>query len=226
VANDVTLPHLMNLVVHVGAGVVGMALGTVQLIRTKGDVRHRRFGRLFMFAALTVTGSALVGTLAFRFMPLFAVLTVLTTYVAVGGWRVAHTRERGPERIDLAWTLIGIGLTAALLPVVLDAPKVGNTQPIVVWSTLGALGFVLTYDLLRWVFPRRWFERIWLPEHVYKVFSALFGMVSAFVGNVIPWGQPWSQVAPSIVGTLLILYWGWRSAVSPPSGQLRGPPGH
>lgn len=206
-----TLSHILNLVVHVGAGIAGITLGVLQLARAKGDLRHRKIGRLFMYAVLTVTGSALVGTIAFRFMPLFAVLTLLTTYVAVGGWRVAHTRAAGPQGIDLAWTLVGVALAAALVPVVLDTPHEGNSRPVVVWSTLGALGMVLAYDLLRWTFPRRWFARLWLPEHIYKVFSALFGMVSAFVGNVVPWGQPWSQVAPSAIGILLIFYWWWRS---------------
>jgi hypothetical protein len=29
--------------------------------------------------------------------------------------------------------------------------------------------------------------------------------LSAFVGNVVRWGQPWSQIAPSVLGVLVIL---------------------
>lgn len=79
-----------------------------------------------------------------------------------------------------------------------------------VWSTLGAPAFVLTWDLVKWTFPRSWFARLCLPEHIYKVLSALFGMLSEFAGNVVTWGQPWSQLAPSAVGTGLIIYWWWR----------------
>jgi hypothetical protein len=31
-------------------------------------------------------------------------------------------------------------------------------------------------------------------------------MVSAFVGNVVEWGQPWSQIAPSVVGLIVVVY--------------------
>jgi uncharacterized membrane protein len=206
------LPHGINLAIHVGAGVVGIGLGLLQLARRKGDKRHGGTGRGFMAAALIVTGSATLGLIAFRFLPVFAVLTVLVTYVAIGGWRTARTRDAGPARIDLWWTLAGIVAAAALVPVLLNAPQTGSSQPVVVWSTLGGLATVLTYDLVRWTFPRRWFARLWLPEHIYKVNSALFGMLSAFAGNVVRWGQPWTQIAPSAIGMTVIFYWWWRSA--------------
>ncbi len=210
-----TIPHLANLGVHIGAGVVGIIIGMIQLARSKGDARHRVRGTWFIAALLTVTGSALIGTIAFRFMPLFAVLTLLTTYVGVGGWRVARTQARGPERIDMIWTLLGLGAAIALVPILMRGPLEGNSRPAVVWSTLIGVGVLLSYDLARWTFPRRWFARIWLPEHIYKMVSALFGMISAFVGNVVRWGQPWSQIAPSVVGMLVIFYWWWRVAGKP-----------
>jgi uncharacterized membrane protein len=201
-----TVPHLLNLGIHIAAGATGICLGVLQLLLAKGGSRHRRVGQYFMFTTLTVTATALIGTIAFRFMPLFAVLTLLTTYVAISGWRVARTQSQGPEVVDLAWTTLGVVVAAALVPVLLSSPHVGNSRPVVVWSTLGAMGVLLGYDLVRWIFPRSWFRVVWLPEHIYKVLSAFAGMVSAFVGNVVPWGQPWSQVAPSAIGMLLISY--------------------
>ena len=219
-----TLLHLANLGVHIGAGVIGISLGMIQLARTKGDVRHQARGKWFMAALLTVAGSALIGTIAFRFMPLFAVLTLLTTYVGVGGWRVARTQARGPDRIDMIWSLLGLGAAIALVPILMRGPFEGSSQPVVVWSTLSAVGVLLSYDFARWTFPRRWFARLWLPEHIYKMCSALFGMISAFVGNVVRWGQPWSQIAPSAVGMLVIVYWWWRVAAKPAETFNATPP--
>jgi len=206
------LTHVLNLSVHVGAGITGIGVGVVQLLRRKGDARHGKLGRWFLGAVLIVTGSAAIGLIAFRFMPMFAVLTVLAAYVAVGGWRAAQTRAAGPGMIDLWWTLAGTAGAIALFPVLRDAPHTENSLPVVVWSSFGALATVLVYDLVRWTFPRRWFAWLWLPEHIYKVNSALFGMLSAFAGNVVRWGQPWSQIAPSAIGIAVILYWWWRSA--------------
>jgi hypothetical protein len=143
------------------------------------------------------------------------VLTLLVTYVAVGGWRVARTRSAGPAPVDLVWTLGGIVVAAGLVPVLARAPHVGSSRPVVVWATLAALGVVLAYDLLRWTFPRRWHHSLWLPEHIYKSVSALSGMVSAFAGNVVEWGQPWSQITPSAVGTLVILFFIGKAVANP-----------
>lgn len=201
-----TAPHWINLGLHVAAGAIGILLGFVQLARRKGDTAHRATGRRFVAVTMVVTGTAILGNVFFRFLPLFAVLAVLVTYQTISGLRVARTREAGPAGIDLAWTLVGLASGGALVPIVLRAESTASTQPVVVWSSLGALAFLLAYDLLRWSFPRRWHARLWEAEHTYKIVSSLFGMISAFVGNVVRWGQPWSQVLPSAVGLLTIAW--------------------
>lgn len=201
--------HLTNLAVHVIAGIVGIGLGVAILLRPKGTCWHRSRGRAFAWAVLVVTLTAAVGSIYFRFMPLFVVLTVLTTYQLVSGWRVVRRKDAGPAAIDAAWTAAAIGLGVALWPVFAAAPR-GDGQQIVVVSTAGALAFVLAYDTLRWAFPRRWFARLWPYEHVYKLVATLAALVSAFAGNVIRFGQPWSQIAPSALGMLVIGWFWWR----------------
>jgi hypothetical protein len=36
--------------------------------------------------------------------------------------------------------------------------------------------------------------------------APLFGMVSAFVGNVVRFWKPWSQLTPTAVGIIVIAY--------------------
>ncbi len=211
-----TLSRLLNLGAHVAAGILGIALGLAQLGMRKGGAGHRARGRWYLLGVATVVGTAGIGTFAFRFMPLFAVLTLLTAYLGIGAWRAAQTQHLGPQRIDLLVTVLALTLGAALVPIVLNAPQFGNSRPVVVISTLAALGAVVLYDLLRWCFPRGWFRALWLPEHIYKMLSSLFGMISAFAGNVVPCGQPWSQIAPPAVGTLLIVYFIVRATLHPP----------
>lgn len=43
-------------------------------------------------------------------------------------------------------------------------------------------------------------------DHAYKLIASLPGRLSAFVGNVVRKGQPWSQIAPSAIGLLTILF--------------------
>ena len=168
-------PHLANLAVHVGAGTL----------------------------ALLVSLSAAVGTLFFRFIPVFAVLTVLVPYQLVSGWRSIHTRERGPSGFDALWTLAALVFAMALTPALVSS---SGRADIVAYSSLGALFTLLAYDTVRWCFPRRWFATLWRYDHAYKLIASLFGMLSAAVGNLVRVGQPWSQIAPSVIGLLTIAF--------------------
>jgi uncharacterized membrane protein YuzA (DUF378 family) len=73
------------------------------------------------------------------------------------------------------------------------------------WSTLAALALLLAYDAARWLFPLRWHATLWRYEHIYKILGCLFGMLSAAVGNTVRVGQPWSQLAPSVIGLVAIV---------------------
>jgi uncharacterized membrane protein len=190
--------HLSNLAVHVGAGSLALALGFAILWRTKGTDSHRRLGRAFSWLTLVVCFSALVGLAAFRFLPLFAVLTLLVLYPLGGGWRAGRTREAGPALLDGLWTLAAIASAVVLVGVLLRQPEGLST---IVISTLSGLGFVIVYDVVRWLFPRRWHRTAWRYEHSYKLIAAMSGMLSALMGNLVRVGQPWSQLWPIPLGS-------------------------
>lgn len=196
--------HLLNVLLHVGAGLAAMALGLYILWQPKGSSRHRRAGGVFAALTLVVCISAAAGLAAFRFMPLFAVLTLMVSYQLLSGWHVVHTKQAGPDAVDGVLLLAGLLLAAWLLPHVL-----GGAAHVVVHATLASLLALMGYDSARWCFPRHWHATLWRYEHVYKMVASLFAMLSAAVGNTIRGGQPWSQLAPSLAG-LLVIGWLWR----------------
>ncbi|MES2826244.1 MAG: hypothetical protein V4732_21805 [Pseudomonadota bacterium] len=198
-----TIPHLLNIDIHVFAGVVAMAIGFFILAREKGTTLHRKLGKIFCYFVLVVCAAAATGLILFRFLPIFAVITVLVSYQLLSGWRVIYTRNSGPTAVDAALTFFAVMLSIFLAPVVLQSL---SQQNMVVYSTFGALSCVLLYDSVRWLFPRNWHHFLWRYEHTYKLLSALFSMLSAFVGNVVRFGQPWSQLLPSLLGIVCIGY--------------------
>ena len=199
--------HLTNLGIHVAAGTIALAIGFTMLAKAKGTAWHRRMGRLFCCFTLVVSFSAVVGTIFFRFVPIFAVLSVLVPYQLIGGWRCVYTRGRGPAPIDAVFTLVALAFSIGLIPALQAHP---TEAPVVVYSSLGALATILAYDAVRWVFPRRWYRSLWRYEHGYKLIASVFAMLSALVGNVVRMGQPWSQIAPSAVGMIVIVYFFWQ----------------
>ncbi|WP_373896711.1 hypothetical protein [uncultured Massilia sp.] len=94
------LPHLLNLALHVGAGIAAIVVGLGLLAKTKGTPTHRRRGRIFVAFTLLVCATGIIGSVLFRFIPLFAVLTLLVTYQLLSGWHAVHTKAAGPDRID------------------------------------------------------------------------------------------------------------------------------
>lgn len=200
--------HLSNIAIHVTAGSVGLLLGSILLILNKGTALHVKLGRIFIGMAAVVCSSALVGTIFFRFIPLFAVLTLLVSYLVLGGWRVIYTKEGGPAIWDAALTTAAVFGTAILFPVLLKADLSQGSSVPVIFSTLSAVVVVIAYDVAKWFFPRGWHIRLWRFEHIYKVLSALFGMASAAIGNIFH--TTLAQLLPSLIGTLVIGWYFWR----------------
>ncbi|MFC5458695.1 hypothetical protein [Massilia niabensis] len=202
--------HLINLVAHFGAGVAAMILGFLLLASAKGTPFHRKRGRVFAALALVVCATGVVGNVFFRFIPLFAVLTVLVAYQLLSGWHVIYTKAAGPNRIDALLAVCAASWALYLIPLLLSASGNGNAAPAVIFSSFGALVFLLVYDCARWCFPRRWHALLWRCEHIYKLIASLFAMLSAAMGNLVSFGQPWSQLTPSVLGMATIVWFIWR----------------
>lgn len=201
-------PHSTNVIIHVFAGSIGLVLGAILLMMAKGTTLHVKLGRIFIGFAAVVCTSALIGTVLFRFIPLFAVLTLLVSYLVLGGWRVIVTKDDGPASWDAALTACAVLGTAILLPVLLKADLSQGSSAPVIFSTSGAVIVVIAYDIAKWFFPQGWHARLWRFEHIYKVLSALFGMASAAVGNIFH--TTLAQLLPSVIGTLIIAWFFWR----------------
>jgi uncharacterized membrane protein len=198
-------PHLLNIVAHIGAGIIAMTIGFGVLAMTKGTALHRKSGRVFVWFTLVVCASAVIGNAIFRFMPLFAVLTVLVLYQLLSGWHVVYTKASGPNAVDAVLCAGAALWGVCLVPMVLGN-TVRESAPVVIYSTLAALFVLVAYDAMRWCFPRRWHKSLWRYEHMYKLIASLFAMTSAAAGNLFPQVQPWSQLLPSAFGSAAI---GW-----------------
>jgi uncharacterized membrane protein len=217
-------PHLLNILVHVLAGSAAIMLGLYLLGKPKDAIHHRRRGRLFVLLTAVVCLSAAIGNAVFRFMPLFAVLTLLVSYQLLSGWHVIYTRTEGPDALD-AGLLLGAALMAAMLARSLFAAgAMVCASASVLYSTLAAVALLLAYDAARWLFPQRWHATLWRYEHIYKILGCLFGMLSAAVGNTVRAGQPWSQLAPTVLGAIVVA-WCWVRTYRAQRGRIEAAPG-
>ncbi|NNU16701.1 hypothetical protein HK107_10245 [Parvularcula sp. ZS-1/3] len=197
-------PHMLNILVHVGFGTLGILVGLVQFARPKGDRLHRLAGRVFMACGGMVIATSLVGIASFNHDPFLMTLTVAAFYHGASGWRVLKIKETGPGATDHA---LSAGALAYCLGYVLYARVSGDPgwSAVTIYASLGAVGTVASYDLLRNIGGAEWLRRTWLCEHVYKTVGALGALVSAAVGNVFEDLGVVAQVGPSAIFLLLSL---------------------
>jgi uncharacterized membrane protein len=209
-----TISHTTNIALHILIGASGILIGLVILFSVKGDAMHRQRGRWFLLAVGGVVATAVLGLSLFRYMPVFAVLTVVVGYQTFSGLRAIRNKARGPQAIDALATALATLLLAAVAYTLFVAPVGQAGAPSFALKMAAVSGGVilLTYDIARWTFPRHWHTTLWQYEHTYKMIASLSGLVSAVSGNVIRVGQPWSQLLPILFFVVVIAVEFWKIA--------------
>lgn len=216
-----SISHTVNVMIHVAFGTFALIVGLIPLVTTKGGTWHIRSGRWFLSALAVVILTAVTGIVFFRFRPFLGVITLLAAYQAYSGFRALRIRYTGPNLLDGAVSVSGIAAAILLLAYVrsLHIPW----SPAVIYPTLGALVGVSLYDLHRFAFPKRWFAKTWIYEHLIKMLGAYNAVVSAFSGTVLERWQPYSQIVPSAVATVVtigfIIYVRRRRTFASPTAQ-------
>ena len=197
-----TFAHSLNLVVHILAGTLALGLGLVAIVSSKRSRLHARAGMLFIYTYSVVVTTAILGLLIFQFRSFLAVVTILSLYDVISGYRALQLRGRRPQAIDTIASCVG-----ALTPwLFISAMHYLHRPwaPVLTWSILGGLVLISGYDLLRNILPERWLRKVWVYEHLYKMMSAYIAITSAFAATVFERYMPWSAIVPSALGFTVI----------------------
>lgn len=194
--------HLTLKTAHIVSGIAAVLLGPLPLLSRKGSWPHRMSGRLFVLAGAVALSCAALAVLLYpQPVPLMAA-TLLTAYQFIGGLRALPRFGARLGLFDAGLALSAAGLGALLVPIMSRGSAFW--PPAVGWTMLGWLSVVVTYDLSRHLWAATW-RRGWRPlDHGLKLTGAYFGMASAGAGNGLHALQPWSQLAPSVLGTLVM----------------------
>ncbi len=212
-----TMLHNANIFLHVSCGTIALLLGFVAIFSRKGGRTHIKSGQIFLALLVVVITTALVGVFIFGRNTFLLVITLLAAYQGFSGYRILQTRVN-----TLHWADIGAGIltltSAAYFLYFLR--QIGMIwSPAVIYSTLGWLFGVVVYDVARYSIPAELYKhrKIWLLEHIVKMMSAFGAIASAFAGTVLPNFQPYSQLLPSLVVTLGMMYFlvVWLRKTSP-----------
>lgn len=197
------LIHHINIIIHVLAGTIALLTGLTALSVTKGGKLHIRFGWHFTRMIVIVILTGLIGIFIFRRNNFLLVITLLSAYNCFSGIRALRLNGRRPDRVDYLAPVIVTG--SALYYLYYIQASGLYWSPVIIYSTLGALFLVTTYDLLKWAMPAAFLQKAVMYEHVYKMISAFSAITSAFSGTVLSQYKPYSQFLPSVIGMICII---------------------
>ncbi len=198
------IAHKLNILLHIITGSIALLLGLIALLSTKGTKTHNTSGKYFLRFISIVIFTGLIGVFVFGRNTFLLVITVLSGYVSFSGYRVLLLKSNTPKRIDILIAVISLLILTYFLYYFKSIGMIWS--PIIIYSTVGALLFIIIYDFLRYLIPEKKYKKhkIWIYEHIYKMTSAFAALLSAFVGTVFEKYQPHSQYIPSALGVLII----------------------
>jgi cell shape-determining protein MreD len=199
--NDYSILHLLNIYTHVIAGSFALILGVISFFSKKGKKLHTNSGKLFLLGLIIVIITGLIGVFVFKRNSFLLIITVLSGYYGFSGYRTLKTKNNIPKLIDII--LVIIAVISVFYFLYYFKSNGMYWSPVIIYSTIGALLMIVTYDLLRYLIPKKKYKSLWLFEHIFKMIGAFSALLSAFTGTVFYNYQPYSQFLPSVFGILL-----------------------
>jgi predicted neutral ceramidase superfamily lipid hydrolase len=196
--------HHVNLGIHILTGTVAMVIGLLAIIYNRRVAVHRKLGRYFVYLLIVVVTTGFIGFLFFRNDPFLLMLTLIAGYVGYAGYRTVQLREKRGSIWDALIALAVLSTASVYVWYVARQPT--SWSPAVVSPLLIALVAVTVYDLTKYFLLHPYLKGWWLYEHIYKMISAFSAMVSAFAGNTLRGFHPYSQIGPSAICMILIIF--------------------
>lgn len=194
--------QLVNIYTHVITGSILLILGIVPMAFSKGGYWHKRIGRLYVSLYVIVLATAIIGVIFFRTQPALMAITLAALYGYISGTRALKIKSSGPTIIDNLISIGAIIISASML-IVMSKNSSASWSPVMGYSVIGITITHALYDLSRNFWVGIWTKKIWPIDHGYKMIGSYFALASAGSGNLIRDFQPWSQIAPSIIGVIV-----------------------
>lgn len=195
--------HLTNIIIHVISGTIALSIGFLILLKKKGTLFHKKAGVLFVFFMVLIIITGILGVVVFKRNLFLLVITVLAGYNTYSGVRIVKIKTNTLYLQDVLVMIMAMIITLFFLYYL---KSIGfYWSPVVIYSTVGYLFLVIFYDVVRYSIPKFKYDNLWMYEHSCKMISALSGLLSAFIGTVLPDYKPYSQILPSMLMTFVMV---------------------
>jgi len=199
--------------IHAFFGGIGLLTGIGSILVKKGGLLHKRMGKLFSIGMIT---SSLI-SIPICWMPqhqniFLFLIGLFTIYLVIAGNRVLTFKTKA--KADMTDFMIsGSMLCFSIIMISLGIYyQLANIENGILFTFFGGFGLYMTIKDFLFYKNVSEMKKQWLSKHIGKMIGALIASITAFIvagigiGNVIAW------MAPSILGTIYIMYWNRKIA--------------
>lgn len=190
---------------HAIFGGIALASGSISLIAKKGNLIHKKSGKLFFYAMLLSAFTALLISISPKHEnPFLFSIGIFSAYLIVTGYRALNFKNKNIDLVTdkiIAWIML---VTGALM--ILYNPVI-NQKINIVLTVFGAIGsFLAARDLILFKNASA-LGSSWLKLHLGKMIGGYIAATTAFVvvNNFFPSVYGW--FIPGIIGGVYINYW-------------------
>jgi uncharacterized membrane protein len=199
------------LILHIVGGAVGLIAGILNLIRKKGDKKHRLAGKIFLISMLTAGISSMV--LASIHPNYFLFMVGVFTIYMVGSGQLYLKRHNNTTSKDLEWTITILMFIAGILFVGIGVLSLTKSNLFgLVFVTFGCLGLLFVRQDFKNHRGLSAIKNYWLLAHLQRMTGGFIAALTAFLvvnAKYFPERIPgfifW--LLPTIVLTPLIIKW-------------------
>lgn len=192
--------------IHIACGFISLFSAFGAILSSKGQLRHRQFGKFFFYGMtgvfITAIPLALIKNNLFLFL-----IALFSYYLAFSGWRYAKNRGGIPTKLDLiiswmmligSFTMMGLGIYRF---------NSQNTETIVL-LVFGMIGCVLSYLDLKTYQNHSAIGKQRIANHLGAMLGATIAALTAFsVTNIHLKPQIILWLGPTVLLTPVIIWW-------------------
>ena len=202
------------LTLHIIGGILGIACGTINIIRKKGDKIHRLIGKGFLYGMLTSGFISLILASMHPNMFLF-IIGIFTIFLVGTGQRYLSLRNltSGQKPVLIDWALTLMMLVSGIVFVGLGINIIFNNDTFgIVFIVFGSVGLFFTRKDFRNYQGHIAIKNYWLIEHINRMIAGYIASLTAllvvngsyftaYIPTVLLW------LLPTIVLVPFIIYW-------------------
>ena len=217
-------------VVHILAGSLSLAFGYVALYSPKGATLHRRAGRVFVYAMLTMSVAGVTIAAVRNVVPALNVPAgLLTAYLVITSLTTVRPPAAGARGLHVVAMVVALAVGLTSLTFGLEAVARGgerNGMPAFPFFMFGVVGLLASVGDLRVLWSGALTGARRLARHLWRMSFALFiAALSFFIGQAKVFPEP-VRILPLLALPVLavlvtMFYWLIRVRVVPLLRRVR-----